>query len=172
MKSSFKRASLYGSAGLLTATAIYFVAADTRAAGTVAAESPVTRRLTQEQYANTIADVFGPEIQLGGRFEPDMRIAGLLAVGTSKVSVTSSGMEQYDLMAHTIASQVTSKIYRDVMIPCKPANEKAPDEAWARKFLGKVGTSLYPRPPSKEELDGSVAAAATATKTLGDFYGG
>ncbi len=33
----------------------------------------VTRRLTADQYRNIIADVFGEDIDLGGRLEPDLR---------------------------------------------------------------------------------------------------
>src|SRR6185312_1894462 len=64
------------------------------------------RRLSGDQYQNIIADVFGPTIELGGRFEPDLRVGGLLAVGQSDVSITPSGMEQYDIMARHIAAQV------------------------------------------------------------------
>src|SRR5437899_335112 len=67
------------------------------------------RRLTQEEYKQIIADVFGPTVRLGGRFEPDVREAGLLAVGASQVSVTASGIEQYDSMARAIASQVVDE---------------------------------------------------------------
>src|SRR2546423_6214724 len=69
-------------------------------------EGGVARRLTADQYRTIVTDVFGPTIELGGRFEPELRVKGLLAVGTSHVSVTESGMEQYDAMARAIASQV------------------------------------------------------------------
>jgi len=39
------------------------------------------RRLTPEQYGNIIKEVFGAAIELGGRFEPDMRVEGLNEVG-------------------------------------------------------------------------------------------
>ena len=48
----------------------------------------VVRRLTQEQYQTIIADIFGADIKIGGRFEPDLRKSGLLAVGAGEVSVT------------------------------------------------------------------------------------
>src|SRR5688500_16233396 len=70
------------------------------------------RRLTPEQYENIIADVFGPTIELGGRFEPDLRVDGLLAVGTSKVGMTAAGMEQYDAMARIVANQVVDEVHR------------------------------------------------------------
>ncbi len=63
----------------------------------------VTRRVTAEQYRNIIQDVFGGDIDLGGRFEPDLRVDGLLAVGASQVSITAAGMEQYDAMGRAVA---------------------------------------------------------------------
>ena len=47
------------------------------------AQVPKFRRLTEAQYRATIADIFGPDIKVSGRFEPDLRIGGLLAAGTS-----------------------------------------------------------------------------------------
>ena len=53
----------------------------------------VTRLLTADQYRNIIADVFGNDIDLGGRLEPDLRVDGLLAVGATQVSIAPAGME-------------------------------------------------------------------------------
>ncbi|MBA2590397.1 MAG: DUF1587 domain-containing protein, partial [Alphaproteobacteria bacterium] len=46
-----------------------------------AASSQVTslRRLTQAEYRNSVADIFGSEIEVRGSFEPTIRIAGLQA---------------------------------------------------------------------------------------------
>lgn len=132
----------------------------------------IARRLTAEQYQTIIADVFGPEIQLGGRFEPDVRIDGLLAIGSGHVSVTPSGMEQYDVMADAIASQVTDESRRDVLIPCKPVSEKGPDEACARQFLSKVGRLLFRRPMTDDETQAYVGAANESAKMLQSFYRG
>src|SRR4051812_36357400 len=55
---------------------------------TYAPSEMVMRRLSADQYQNIIADIFGPTIELGGRFEPDLRVNGLLAVGQSDVSIT------------------------------------------------------------------------------------
>ena len=81
---------------------------------------PTIRRLTQEQYVAIIADVFGPDIKIGGRFDPDIREEGLLAVGTSHVSVTPSSLEQYDGMARGIAGQVVDEAHRAELVGCKP----------------------------------------------------
>jgi hypothetical protein len=130
------------------------------------------RRLTPEQYQHIIVDVFGPTIELGGRFEPDLRIDGLMAVGTSKVGMTAAGMEQYDAMARIVANQVVDEAHREQMIPCAPADVTAPDEACAKLFLGKVGKLLYRRPLSEAQLASHVGAAKVATETVGDFYKG
>src|SRR5579859_1727993 len=74
------------------------------------------RRLTEAEYRQTIADIFGDDIKVAGRFEPDMRADGLLAVGTAKVTVTPAGLEQYDAMAHGIAAQVVDQKHRDRLI--------------------------------------------------------
>ncbi len=133
---------------------------------------PITRRLTPEQYENVIADVFGPAIILGGRFEPEMRVGGLLAVGSSAVSMTATGMEQYDVMARKIAAQVVDESQRKMMIPCAPAAANAPDDACVAKFMGKVGRLIYRRPLTQTELAAYVTAAHAATEKAGDFHRG
>ena len=53
------------------------------------------RRLTETQYRHTVADVLGPQIKIEARFEPEKREEGLLAIGSSQLSLTSAGFEQY-----------------------------------------------------------------------------
>jgi len=130
------------------------------------------RRITQDQYRQIIADVFGKTIKLGGRFEPDQRDAGLLAVGASQVSVTASGFEQYDDMARAIAAQVVDEQHRSVTVPCIPRSVQATDDACAGKFLGSVGRMLYRRPLSQRELAAEVKIASDVADRLHDFYAG
>ncbi|MHB1207180.1 MAG: DUF1592 domain-containing protein, partial [Rhodospirillaceae bacterium] len=132
----------------------------------------VVRRLTAAQYATIIGDVFGPTIKIGGRFEPDLRADGLLEVGASRVSVSSTGFDLYDSMARSIAAQVVSEENRDIMFSCKPASQTAADDACAAKFFAKVGQALFRRPLSKDEVAAHVATAAKAATTLKDFYAG
>jgi hypothetical protein len=132
----------------------------------------VIRRVTQEQYQTIIADIFGADIKIGGRFEPDLRKAGLLAVGAGEVSVTPSGFEQYDAMARGTAAQVVDEKHRGMLLGCKPASAKAPDEACAKQFFTSVGRLLYRRPLTGDELKAELAIADATTKKLGDFYKG
>jgi hypothetical protein len=130
------------------------------------------RRLTEAEYRQSIADIFGDDIKVAGRFEPDMRADGLLAVGTAKVTVTPAGFEQYDSMAHGIAAQVVDEKHRDRLVGCKPADTHAPDEPCATRFLRAAGLRLFRRPLTDDELKSEVAVAGTAARTLGDFHAG
>ena len=144
-----------------------------------AADEPVTtggdaivRRISPDQYQQIVSDVFGDNIKLGGRFEPDVRAGGLLAVGAGKVSVTATGLEQYDALARSVATQVVDPAHRNLLIPCKPASETEADDKCAAQFLGAAGRLLYRRPMTQAELQTQVGAAAAATKTLKSFYTG
>ncbi len=135
-------------------------------------DAPVMRRLTPAQYKRIVRDVFGPSIEIGGRFEPAQRVGGLLEVGTGTVSLAASGFEQYDAIARSIAAQVLSAERRDVVMPCKPAAENAPDDACAGQFLKTVGAQLYRRPLSDAELSTQVELAHAASAEFKDFYAG
>jgi hypothetical protein len=124
------------------------------------------RRLTEAEYRQSIADIFGDDIKVAGRFEPDMRAEGLLAVGTAKVTVTPAGFEQYDAMAQGVAAQVVDEKHRARLVHCKP------DPACAASFLKSVGLRLFRRPLTDEELQGALAISAKSAETLNDFYAG
>lgn len=159
---------VYG-VGLLAAMFVVPAAADTELAG---GGPPVTRRLSPEQYVQTLTDIFGRDINLGGRFEAEARDNGLLAVGASRVSVTATGLERYDAMARSVAEQVVDEAHRGTLIPCKPAAANKPDDDCARKFLSATGKLLYRRPMTEQEIQIQVSAAAEATRGLGSFYDG
>jgi hypothetical protein len=167
----------FGAAALLSAGGIGVAGLDGFAGGPAFAASEdappgKVRRLTSTQYAAIIADLFGSSINIGGRFEPDLRVDGLLAVGAGQVSVSSAGLDQYDSMARSIASQVLSPENRKAMMPCVPASAAAPDDACAGKFLTKVGAALFRRPLTNDELQAQVVSANRATVTAKDFYTG
>jgi hypothetical protein len=130
------------------------------------------RRVTKDQYAAIIGDVFGADIKIQGRFDPDVRESGLLAIGTAHVSVTPSSLEQYDGIARSVAAQVVDEHHRTQLFGCQPASSAAPDDACAGQFLGEVGHLLYRRPLTAGELKAQVAVAHEAAATLGSFYDG
>ena len=132
----------------------------------------VMRRLTAEQYRQTIDDIFGRTIVLGGRFEPEQRVGGLLALGSGRVSVAAAGLEQYDSIARSVAAQVVAPNRRDTLIPCTPASATAPDPACAREFFKAAGKLLYRRPLSDAEVQTWVGVSNASTTQLKDFYAG
>lgn len=155
---------------------VSFLAALGIAATAVAADpdsaEKVTRRLSLEQYRQAITDAFGPAIIVGGRVEPDVRENGLLAIGAARLSVTATGLEQYDSLARSIAAQVMSERNRATVMPCTPASPAAADEKCAREFLASAGRLLYRRPLTNEELADRTAVAVSAATASKSFYAG
>src|SRR5215467_8076333 len=103
------------------------------------------RRLTEQEYRNSIADIFGKEIEVRGTFEPTKRSNGLEAISTALLSVTPVGFESFSKMANDIAVQVTAEKYR-AKLPCAPKDPKAADDACAGKILSHYGLLLFRRP--------------------------
>lgn len=134
--------------------------------------APVARRLRPDQYRRIIADIFGPTIKIEGRFEPDVRDDGLLAVGTGHVGVTAAGMEQYDAMARGIAAQVVGEQRRATLIPCAPESAAAADDACTARFFANTGPLLYRRPLTSDELHEAIALAHAGAEALQSFYSG
>jgi len=136
------------------------------------APAPNMRRLTEEQYRNIVADVFGKQITVSGRFDPLVRTEGLLAVSAWSTSVSTAGIMQYEEIAQSIAAQVLSKENREIYTSCNGGIYTEFDEPCARKFLAKVGRLLLRRPLTDNELSGKTAIAREATAKLGKFYDG
>ncbi len=138
------------------------------------------RRISQEQYANTIAYIFGRDIDVGTPFAPFRRTDGLLAAGAASAGVTSGELQQLQRSASMIAVQVLDKgnieqktpSRRDFLVPCKPASETAADDACATTFLQHVGRLLFRRPMQPERLKMLVADANKGAVDLHDFYAG
>ena len=80
---------------------------------TEAGASAAMRRLTEGQYRNAIADIFGPDIQFAGRMDPLVRPPhGLQVAGVSQISVSAAGLEQY--VRHKVKMELPT------FSPCPP----------------------------------------------------
>src|ERR1700722_11795142 len=106
------------------------------ATGEATAARANLRRLTEEQYRRSVADIFGADIVIAGRFEQERRTAGLLAIDSTSGSFSPSSYEQYEQIARSIATQVTGNAHRANLISCSPKDPQAADDKCARKFLG------------------------------------
>jgi len=141
-------------------------------AGAAETSRPTSLRLSEAQYHQTIADIFGSAIAVNGRFEPELREEGMAAIGAARASFSPAGIERYDDLARGIAKQVTGEKYRDIVIQCKPKATTASDEACARSFIARTGPLLYRRPLKDQELADLVKVAGDSANTLKDFYAG
>ncbi|GLR87584.1 hypothetical protein GCM10007857_42950 [Bradyrhizobium iriomotense] len=129
------------------------------------------RRLTQQEYRNSIADIFGKEIEVRGAFEPTIRIGGLQAASTSVLSVTPVGFESFTNMADSIAIQVTGEKYR-AKLPCAPNASREPDDGCTAQILSHYGRMLFRRPLTQEEIASAVNLSRGLAKSQNDFYAG
>jgi hypothetical protein len=126
------------------------------------------RRLTESQYRNSIADVFGAWVRVDARFEPERRQDGLLAIGSTQLSITPSGFEQYYAAARAISDQVLSEDRRDAAVGCKPKDAQRADDACAAAFVRSYGERLFRRPLT----DAQVAARVQTARKGENFYDG
>jgi hypothetical protein len=143
-----------------------------KSAPPVAGGEPALRLLSEPQYRSVIADLFGEHISVGGTFDPLVRTNGLLTVGAAAAHITPAGMEQYDRMARSIATQVLSAENRDIYVPCQPKSPAVADDACAQQFFTSVGRMLYRRKLDTDEVRRPVELAAAAGNQFGDFYAG
>ena len=133
---------------------------------------PEMQRLSNEQYRNIIADIFGSHITIAGQADSLLRTDGLLILGARTARITPSGFDKYYGMAQSIARQVVNLDNRTSQFSCLPAFLDAPDDVCARQFFSEVGRLLYRRPLSEEELAISIDAAHAGAESTGDFYQG
>lgn len=127
------------------------------------------KRLSEGQYRAIIANVFGGHISVVGRFDPLQRVGGLEAVGSRSASVTPFGLEEFGRMAASISEQVVSEENRGALIPCSP-NDQSVDGQCVEGFMRQVGTLLYRRPLSEQELSDSIAIVRQSFEVQNDFY--
>jgi hypothetical protein len=130
------------------------------------------RRLSEQEYRNSIADIFGHDIAVQGMFEPGVRMGGLVAASTAVLSVTPAGFDSFSKMADSIAIQTTDEKRRSRLVSCTPKAAGASDDACAADFFGHYGLLLFRRPLTADELKARVNLAHAMTKSSGDFYEG
>ncbi len=130
------------------------------------------RRITESQYRHTIADIFGPDIKVNARFEPERRQAGLLAIGSTDLSVTTSGLEQYFAVGASISEQSMDPKTREALVGCQPADPRKTDAKCARQFIASTGERLFRRPLTEKEISSRLTTAENGANQAHDFYAG
>src|SRR5205823_13302351 len=99
---------------VILAIAAFLIGAPAGGAVWAASGSQVVglRRLSEQEYRNSIADIFGKDIAVQGMFEPQVRMGGLESTSATILSVTPAGFESFSKMADSIAIQVTDEKHR------------------------------------------------------------
>ncbi|HET8939880.1 MAG TPA: DUF1588 domain-containing protein [Polyangiales bacterium] len=130
------------------------------------------RKLTVEQYDNSVRDLLGSYVQLPPdvQLEPDAARNGFYAVAASAATLSPAATEKLERAAYALAAQALSTAHRAELVSCKPA--AVSDTACAESFLRSFGRRAFRRPLEAAELTRYVAIADNAAKTLGDFYQG
>lgn len=133
---------------------------------------PQIRRLNEQQYRNSVADILGEKIDIKGRFEPELRTKGLLALGSSVVSVTPFGFEQFDTIGRSVAQQYVDGVKKSPADYCASPDAAGITSQCATDLLNKLGGQLFRRPLSDSEraLYNGILSQVRAQK--GDVYEG
>ena len=129
------------------------------------------RRLTVQQYRNSIKDLLGPRATVPGDLEPDVVLSGFSSVGAAQVALSPLATEQFQAAAFFLAHEALSDTTgRAALVGCAPA--AATDEACVRAFLAGFGRRAWRRPLASEEVSRYVTVATGAQAALGDFWAG
>lgn len=131
--------------------------------GPRAAEAPL-RRLSREQYANTVRALLPDSGEVTSGFEPDERIGGFESNAVIPVSPTA--VARYRDAAETLAATALSHLAN--VVPCDPAG--AGETPCAKSFIGTFGRRVYRRPLETGEVD-RLLALYSARRAKSDFAG-
>lgn len=111
----------------------------------VAAPVPL-RRLTNEEYNNTVRDLLGDTSRPADAFPPDEAVGGF---ENNTVSPVTQGLvERYMSAAEALAAAASAAGRIDRIAPC-PAGE--PHEACGRRFIDTFGRMAFRRPLDEGE---------------------
>ncbi len=105
------------------------------------------RRLTATQYRNTIADLFGAQIDPGTTF-PTATVEDGFRTNINANIVTSAGAEGIEAAAIHVSLQLTADL--PAFVGCDPAAEGDP---CVRSFVERQGERIFRRPLRADEAD-------------------
>lgn len=125
----------------------------------VAAPVPL-RRLTNEEYNNTVRDLLGDTSRPADVFPPDETVGGF--ENNTVAPITQAGVERYMEAAEALAARAVTRL--DTLAPC-PAG--SPPASCARHFIDTFGRRAYRRPLSEGEREGLFALFAEKENRAG-----
>ncbi len=158
-------AALAASAGCMGRTGGTWGAAAVETPPASAGPAPL-RRLTQEQYRNTVRQLLGVK-DLGTDLPVDEGTAGFF--GNTIAPVSELHLEKYGRAAELVARSAVKNLAG--LLPCKQPVPAAEQRTCAASFVEGFGRRAYRRPLSAEEKGTLVGLYDAGVKTSG-FAGG
>src|SRR5690606_19641782 len=128
------------------------------------------RRLTAEQYVNTVRALLGDGVTLSVTPEPDTVLSGFVDLAAARATISPTAKEKYEEAAYELAAYALAAERREAFVGCAPAG--VVDDDCTRAFLERFGRRVFRRPLTEAELTRYTGLARTAATTLNDFYGG
>lgn len=129
---------------------------------------PVLRRLSQDQYKNSLYDIIGPDLVIPSQLEPDVASNGLIAIGLAQSTISGYGVEKYEDAAFKIAKQALDNAnYREAIVTCSPSGPN--DLSCLQQIVSEFGYKAWRRPLEQDEIERIAAIAAAAATTYENF---
>ena len=136
----------------------------------IVVSSPNLRRLTVQQYHNSLLDLFGETLVLPVSLEPDVEVDGLLSIGSSISSVSPAGVERYEAAAFMVAEQVISdETMRNSLVDC---NFETETSACYATFINDFGTRTWRRSLDDAEKQRLESLMTSIYEDSGDVWTG
>jgi hypothetical protein len=130
-------------------------------------EAPL-RRLTQEQFTNTVRDLFG-NINLSAIF-PTAQSASQF--GLAQADVDSADLDKYQRTAEQVAAAVIAdKNLLNRIAPCASSTAAADARTCAKTFLQAFGGRIYRAPVAAADLDRHLALYDAGAANGGYVHG-
>jgi hypothetical protein len=128
---------------------------------------PALRKLTAEQYANSVHDVLGATIAVPDDLERDTPVNGYVSIATAQATISPTAAEKLESAAYEIAAQAMTNL-RTTLVPCVPSGPG--DAVCAEQVLTQLLERAFRRTPTPAEISRHVTLATSAGTTLGDFH--
>ena len=128
------------------------------------------RRLTVQQYANSVRDLLGADVMVPPvEADPSSDdVFVLTSVAVSSVAASPAAIDQYDAAGWALARQALDPARRAAFLGCTPASAADP---CVRTFLASFGRRAWRRPLSDEEVARYATAVATVARDADVFAG-
>ncbi len=128
---------------------------------------PIARlhKLTASEFANSVHDLLGNDAPLSA-VEPDNIVSGFSSVGASTVSISASGVDEYEAATGTAtAFAFASATKAATVLSCVPTTMT--DTACLTKGLNAIGRRAFRRPLTADETTRFVTLATTIASGTG-----